>query len=123
MAAVKGGATAEPTKAAKPAGKSKTDKSKEPVAAGSSLKKSSIDGTKKTESKIKAGGKPDGKTSTVAKKSKPKVTKQSSDSKEGSQNKAEKNEEPKPIKQTEPASAEPSNDSKVDNKEEINVSG
>lgn len=119
VAAVKGGATAEPTKPAKPAGKSKIEK-KDPAPAGPSTKKPSIESNKKVENKAKGGGKVDGKGSTENKKSKPKVTKQSSLSKEDGQNKTKKTEEPE--KRAEKAPVELVKDLEDDKKEEIAVS-
>lgn len=123
VASVKNGVTAEPTKPAKPkTEKSKTEKSKESAPTGLLTKESSIDGNKKTESKTKGGGKVDGKNTTENKKSKPKMTKQSSATKEDGQSKTRKSEEPKPTKQTEKAVAQPTIDEKEFEKEAIDVS-
>lgn len=126
VAAVKNGVSPESTKPAKAAGKTKTEKSKEPAPAGSSTKKPSNDSNRKTEGKTKAegkakaGSKVDAKSSTENKKAKPKVTKQSSISKENGQTKAKKIEEP--AKHEEKPSVEPVNDVNDDKKEELAVS-
>lgn len=118
--AVKNGVIPGPSKPSKPAGKSKTEKSKQTAQAGPSTKKPSTDNNKKAESKTKVGGKVDGKGSTENKKSRPKITKQGTFSKEDDQSKSKKAEEP-------PAPAEkvvdePARDSKDDKNEEIAVS-
>lgn len=117
VAAVKDGASAETTKPVKAAAKSKTEKSKETAHTGSLTKKTSIDSNKKAENKTKTATKVDGKNTTESKKSKPKVAKQSSVSKDDGQSKSKKAEEP--VMRTE-KNPEPVHDGK-DGKEEENA--
>lgn len=120
VAAVKNGTTAELTKPAKPAAKSKAAKSKELAPAGTSTKKSSIDSNKKAEIKTKGGGKGDAKNSTEIKKSKPNVSKKNSVSKEVGQSKSKEAEAP--VNREEKVSVEPVEELKDDEKEELAVS-
>lgn len=116
--AVKNGVTPEPKKPSKHAGKSKTEKSKQTAQAGPSTKKPSSDSNKKAESKTRAGAKAEAKGSTENKKSRPKVPKQGTFSKE--EGKTKKPEEPPTP--AEKVVVEPAKDSKDDKNEEIAVS-
>lgn len=120
IAAIKDGTTTVPTKTvkpAKPAGKLKTDKSKEVAPTGPTTKKSTIDGNKKSETKTKSN-KTDAKNSTENKKTKP--TKQRSVSKDDGQSTTKAIEEP--TKHAQIAPVEPENVVKDDKKEAISVS-